>query len=195
MVLLSKNGLKSSTALSNYRPISLSACMYKVYASILKDRPHPYVEPYLRPTQYGFRQLRSTSQLLHIIRQLIQAHERQRVPLHFVFLYWAKAFDSLTHAAISHSLAYIQSRRRSLTQSSLCMRIHLSKCWTGGNCHPHHHRNQDLDRAAHYPPTSLFFAPHACLSVWRPSMNPDLASSPVFSPCNPQFGTSNLPMI
>lgn len=106
VVLLLKNSLKSSSALTNYRPISLSSCFYKIYASILRERLRPFVDPFLRGTQYGFRPARSTSQPIHILRQLLQAHERQLVPLHLVFLDWSKAFDSITHEALAHSLAY-----------------------------------------------------------------------------------------
>ena len=69
VVMLIKNSLKSSTALSNNRPISHD----KVYARMLRNRLLPFVEPWLRSTQFGFRAGRSTSQPIHIVRQLTQA--------------------------------------------------------------------------------------------------------------------------
>ena len=55
VVTLIKNSLKSSTALSKYRPISLSSTFYKVYARTLRNCLLPFVEPWLRSTQFGFR--------------------------------------------------------------------------------------------------------------------------------------------
>lgn len=106
VVMLLKNASKPATALTNYRPISLTTSMYKLYAMVLRSRLQPYIDPHLRHTQFGFRPRRSVSQPIHILRQLMQTHERQTHPLHLIFLDWAKAFDSVTHDAIQHALIF-----------------------------------------------------------------------------------------
>lgn len=104
VIMFLKSTSKPTTSLLNYRPISLTTSMYKVYAMILRQRLQPYVDPHLRYTQYGFRPHHSVSQPIHILRQLAQMHDRQTRPLHLVFLDWSRAFDSVTHDAIQHSL-------------------------------------------------------------------------------------------
>ena len=58
----------------------------------------------IRPTQFGFRANRSTSQPIHIVRRMLEAFERQQHPLHLLFLDWSKAFDSVTFDAIAAAL-------------------------------------------------------------------------------------------
>lgn len=48
---------------------------YRLYSSILRSRLQLVAEQFLGPTQFGFRAGRSVSQPIHIIRQLLQAHE------------------------------------------------------------------------------------------------------------------------
>ncbi len=71
---------------------------------MLQKRLANSLEAGLRKTQYGFRANHSTSQPIHILRRLIEIHERQTPHLHMVFLDWKKAFDCITHDSIEPSL-------------------------------------------------------------------------------------------
>ena len=104
VVMLVKDARKDTLSLDNYRPISLTDVFYKLYAALLQKRLAFYVDPRIRDTQYGFRRGKSTSQPIHILRRLIETHERQQSPLHILFVDWAKAFDSVSFAAIERSL-------------------------------------------------------------------------------------------
>ena len=78
---------------ANYRPISLLQTGYKIYARMLARRLSDGLDGYIRGSQYGFRQGRSTAEPIYIIRRiqdLVQAKRNQA--LHLIFLDWAKAF-------------------------------------------------------------------------------------------------------
>ena len=80
--------------------------MYKIFASLLQKRLASYFDDKIRPTQFGFRANRSTSQPIHIMRRMLEAFERQQHPLHLLFLDWSKAFDSVTLEAIEAALKH-----------------------------------------------------------------------------------------
>ena len=107
VVMLVKNYQKDTKLLSNYRPISLTNTMYKIYASLLQKRLAANFDHRLRPTQFGFRSGRSVTQPIHILRRLLEVHERQTEAFHAIFLDWAKAFDSVTFSSIQSSLDYM----------------------------------------------------------------------------------------
>ena len=73
--MLVKNYQKDTKLLSNYRPISLTNTMYKIYASLLQKRLAAHFDSRLRPTQFGFRSGRSVTQPIHILRRLLEVHE------------------------------------------------------------------------------------------------------------------------
>ena len=106
VAMIIKKAQHDSRDLSNYRPISLTNTMYKTFASLLQKRLASFLDEKIRPTQFGFRRNRSTSQPIHIIRRMLEAFERQQRPLHLLFLDWSKAFDSVTFAAIEAALKH-----------------------------------------------------------------------------------------
>ena len=55
---------------SNYRPISLLNVVYKLYVKVIRSRIAAVIDKYITKSQYGFRQYKSTSQAIHIIRRL-----------------------------------------------------------------------------------------------------------------------------
>ena len=84
VVMLIKDARKDSLSMDNYRPISLTDVLCKTYASLLQKRLAFYIDPRICEHQYGFRRTRSTSQPIHILRRLIETHERQEAPLHVI---------------------------------------------------------------------------------------------------------------
>ena len=101
-----KNYQKDTRSLSNYRPISLTNMSHKIFASMVQARLSRYLDGRIRPTQFGFRKSRSTTQPIHILRRLLEVHERQPSPLHVLFLDWSKAFDSVPFAAIRSAMHF-----------------------------------------------------------------------------------------
>ena len=91
---------KNTRLLANYRPISLTNISYKIFTSIIQSKLFHLLDDRIRPTQFGFRKNRSTTQPVHILRRLLEIYERQPSPFHAFFLAWSKAFDSVTFTAI-----------------------------------------------------------------------------------------------
>ena len=105
--MIVKTYQKDTRSLSNYRPISFTNILYKFCASMLQSRLSHYLDSRIRPTQFGFRKSRSTTQPIHILRRLLEVHERQPSPFHVLFLDWSKAFDSVTFTAIHSAMSFM----------------------------------------------------------------------------------------
>ena len=107
VIMVVKNYSKDTRLLSNYRPISLTNISYKIFASMLQSRLSHLLDDRIRPTQFGFRKNRSTTQPVHILRRLLEIHERQPSPFHALILDWSKAFDSVTFTAIRSAMEFM----------------------------------------------------------------------------------------
>ncbi|CAE8641270.1 unnamed protein product [Polarella glacialis] len=88
----------------SFRPIALCNAIYKIYASLIQTRLSSALDSSLRTTQYGFRANKSTAQPIFVLRQILDLHERHQGKMHFLFLDWSKAFDSITHENIEIAL-------------------------------------------------------------------------------------------
>ena len=106
VVMLVKKIQNDTRDLSNYRPISLTNSMYKIFASLLQMRLSYYFDDRIRSTQFGFRAKHSTTQPIHIMRRILEVVERQQHSLHLLFLDWSKAFDSVSFHSIESALLY-----------------------------------------------------------------------------------------
>ena len=91
--------------ISNYRPISLLTCAYKIFASILQSRLSIAIDPHLSTTQYGFRPARSTQQPLYIARRIQDTAEQSGNNTVLCFLDWEKAFDKINHERMFEALS------------------------------------------------------------------------------------------
>jgi len=107
-------GKGADTDPANYRPISLLNSIYKVFAAMLQKRLASIHETHLRSTQYGFRPQRGTTQPLFVLRRSMEWAEMTANPLHYLFLDWKQAFDSLDHNAMLIALHRIGLSRKSL---------------------------------------------------------------------------------
>ena len=94
--MLVKKIQQDTRDLTNYRPISLTNTMYKIFASLLQKRLSFYFDDKIRSTQFGFRAKCSSNRPIHIVRRILEAYERQQNSLHVLFLDWSKAFDSVS---------------------------------------------------------------------------------------------------
>ena len=90
----------------NYRPISLLAIGYKLFAAVLLDRlRNAGAEEQLWPTQFGFRRERGTNDALFVARRCLErAWSAKDGKIVFLALDWAKAFDSVSPAMLAVAL-------------------------------------------------------------------------------------------
>ena len=99
-----KKGSKSNV--DNYRPISLTCLVMKVFERIVKDELMKHVSPYLAQMQHGFLSHKScTTNLVGFCDSLaisLNKHLRSDV----VYFDFSKAFDSVNHDIILHKLKY-----------------------------------------------------------------------------------------
>lgn len=93
--MLYKKGDKHK--IENYRPLSLTSNMAKVYAKIIKNRLKSQYELTQPEEQAGFRSKYSTINNLHIINQLIEKSNEYNMGLHMAFVDFQKAFDNVKH--------------------------------------------------------------------------------------------------
>ena len=102
-----KRGNKGDTA--NYRPISVSDCFEKLYATVLNTRLVKWLEANgLRAAcQSGFRPHLGTEHQLFALRHLIEECRRKHLPLYACFLDFAKAYDSVPRHLLWHILQQV----------------------------------------------------------------------------------------
>ena len=90
---------------SNYRPISLLNSMYKIYASLIRNRIQRAVECKVTSTQYGFRPNRSTAHATYLIRRLQDWSEQKNASFYLALIDWEKAFDKVQHSKLVDSMS------------------------------------------------------------------------------------------
>ena len=108
-----------ATQMKNYRPIALLQVLYKVLASLVRNRLQQALEPWIQRNQFGFRPKKSTSQAIFIARRLLDIAERQHSNLSLVLLDWEKAFDKI------NQLKLLQVMRRLKTPPNMLKVITL----------------------------------------------------------------------
>ena len=92
---------------SNYRPISLTSHIIKVFERILRGNIIFHLEKnnLITNQQHGFRQNRSTvTQLLHHVDSILEILE-QNGNADIIYLDMAKAFDKVNHRVLLHKLS------------------------------------------------------------------------------------------
>lgn len=95
-------GKGSKDDCSNYRPIRLHCHLRKIFEKILESRIQEIVK--ISPNQYGYRKNFTSIEPLYRARSLLQEHLEKKSPLHMAFLDIERAFDSVSHLVIWHSL-------------------------------------------------------------------------------------------
>ncbi|CAH2270055.1 jg17908 [Pararge aegeria aegeria] len=102
IILIYKNG--DAKQISNYRPISLISCIYKVFATTLLRRVTKIIDENQSIEQAGFMKNYSTLDHIHTLKLVIEKYVEFTKPLYIVFIDYSKAFDSLHHNSIWQSL-------------------------------------------------------------------------------------------
>jgi hypothetical protein len=79
----------------NYRCISLLCATYKLHAKITARRISVICEPLLCEEKNCFRRVRSCTDSIFIIQQLLEKHREYNIETHLLFVDYYKAFDSV----------------------------------------------------------------------------------------------------
>ena len=88
-----KSGDLSKT--DNYRGISLTCIIAKVFNRMILNRIRGAIDPKLRDNQNGFREKRSTVAQILALRRIIEEVKRNNLPSVLTFIDFKKAFDSI----------------------------------------------------------------------------------------------------
>lgn len=102
IVLLYKKG--DPKMISNYRPISLISCIYKVFASTLLRRITKPIDENQPIEQAGFMRKYSTIDHIHTLKIIMEKYTEYDLPLYIAFIDYSKAFDSISHSSIWKAL-------------------------------------------------------------------------------------------
>ena len=84
----------------NYRAISLLSIPGKIFLRVLLNRMRNRVDTVFKETQYGFRPGRGTVDAIFIVRQIIEKARERKIPLHFHFIDFKAAFDTIWRSAL-----------------------------------------------------------------------------------------------
>ena len=93
-----KKGDKLNAA--NYRAIALLPIPGKIFCKILMNRCSHIIESSMSDSQFGFRPGRGTTDAIFIIRQLIEKAKEHQIPIHFHFIDFKAAFDTIWRDAL-----------------------------------------------------------------------------------------------
>lgn len=95
IILIFKKGHKYK--LDNYRPISLSSIISKIFTKLIEIRFEEQLIYQQPREQAGFRKNFTTIDHLHTINQVIEKCNEYEQELYLAFIDYTKAFDSPDH--------------------------------------------------------------------------------------------------
>ncbi|KAK3888678.1 hypothetical protein Pcinc_007291 [Petrolisthes cinctipes] len=84
----------------NYRAISLTSVPCKVFCKIILLRIEGILEESASESQFGFRTGRGTIDAIFIARQILEKAREHNVPIHFNFIDFKSAFDTVLREAL-----------------------------------------------------------------------------------------------
>lgn len=87
-------------ARENYRAISLLSIPGKIFLRIIMGKMELKIDERLKESQYGFRPGRGTTDAIFIARQIIEKANERKIPLHFHFIDFKSAFDTVWRKAL-----------------------------------------------------------------------------------------------
>ena len=133
-ILLPKGGSDLSSV-SGWRPIALSSCVYKVFATLVERRLRPWAsEHLLSPEQKGFSCLDGCFEHNFLLRALVEDHRRSRRDFAAAFLDLKAAFDTLPHGVLLGVLERAGLEEHSLAIIRTLVEDNATSIRTGGEC-------------------------------------------------------------
>ncbi len=102
IILIHKSGDRAE--INNYRPISLSSNICKIFMKILKHKIYNILDTQQPVEQAGFRKNFSTIDHIQTLSQILEKSKEFQIKLAIMFVDFNKAFDSLYHEVIWSTL-------------------------------------------------------------------------------------------
>jgi hypothetical protein len=102
--VLIKEKKSDKTDCSNYKGISLLSTIYKSLSSNLLSRLTPYTEDIIVVHQCGFRCIRSTTDHIFCIRQILEKKWEYNEAVHQLFIELKNAYDSFRVEVLCNTL-------------------------------------------------------------------------------------------
>jgi hypothetical protein len=103
IILLFKKGAKN--LIKNYRPISLSSNIAKIFMKLIKNRIYKQLDFNQSREQAGFRSKHSTIDHIFTLNQLMEKAREYKFELNLLFIDFNKAFDSIEQNYLWEALA------------------------------------------------------------------------------------------
>ena len=88
----------------NYRGITLTSIVAKIYNALLRNCIEPKIDNILRKNQNGFRRNRSTTSQILTIRRILEGVRAKNLQETLLFVDFSKAFDSIHRGKIEQKL-------------------------------------------------------------------------------------------
>ena len=85
---------------SNYRAITLLSIPGKVFCRMILNRIQETIDNHLTEVQCGFRSSRGTTDDVFVVRQIIEKARERRIKLHWNFVDFKAAFDTIWREAL-----------------------------------------------------------------------------------------------
>ena len=79
----------------NYRGITLTSIVAKIYNAQLRNSIEPKIDKILRKNQNGFQSNRSTTSQILTIRRILEGVQAKNLQATILFVNFTKAFDSI----------------------------------------------------------------------------------------------------
>ena len=97
-------GSSSSPSPNDYRPISITPILSKVFERLLAKRLSVYLKPFLPETQFGFRKGLGTADALIMLNHELQSALDKNCESRLVSLDFSAAFDTVNHKGLIFKL-------------------------------------------------------------------------------------------
>ena len=96
----------SRSVLDNYRGITVSSCLSKVFTGVLNDRLSTFLtnNKIISDNQIGFRPKFRTSDHIFVLSSIIKEFKRRHRPLYACFIDLSKAYDRVNHSCLYFKL-------------------------------------------------------------------------------------------
>ncbi len=104
IILFFKKGDRSN--INNYRLISLTTCISKIFSSLIKNRIYPQLDSMQSREQAGFLKGFSTIDQIFTVNQLIEKNTEYNLKLILLFIDFNKAFDTIRHPYLWQALEH-----------------------------------------------------------------------------------------
>ena len=107
MTLIDKK--ESSMQISKKRPLTVSSQLQSIITKVLNERMNKVFERmgFFRPTQYGFRSSRSTSDCIFLLLRAITKARKKKYKISVAFCDLTKAYDSVNREILYKKLVSV----------------------------------------------------------------------------------------